>query len=231
MRTVHEENIAAILRLLDVLPEWAEEVLFIGGATLGFFVERIFHDAIRVTKDIDVVVEIATLKEHRILQERLRKLGFVEQFDHTTRWKRGDLTVDVLPLKLPEYLSPKPFLTEVFARGNRVELPDGRKIRVPTLVEFLALKLQAHEERSNGDWLAKDSEDVVTVVDAAPEPFVIPAGVSVAMRTFLLEALQSLRTSSDFQNVMPGLLPSGSIVRVGRFNQRLDRLMKLLQEG
>ena len=142
MRTVHEENVVAIVRLLDVLPEWGDEVLFIGGATLGFFVEGIFHDAIRVTKDIDVVVEIATLKQHRVLQERLRSIGFVEQFEHMTRWKRGDLIVDVLPLKLPEYLSPKPFLTEIFDRGNRVHLPDGRQIRVPDLAEFLALKFQ-----------------------------------------------------------------------------------------
>ena len=119
MITVHDANVAAIARLLDVIPEWEEQVLFIGGATLGFFVESAFHDVIRATNDIDVVLEIATLTEHRALGERLRQAGFIEQMDHLTRWKRADLIVDVLPLRLPEYLSPKPFLQEVFERGNR----------------------------------------------------------------------------------------------------------------
>jgi predicted nucleotidyltransferase len=228
LRTVHEENVAAIVRLLDVLPEWEDEVLFIGGATLGFFVESIFHDAIRVTKDIDVVVEIATLKQHRVLQERLRNLGFVEQFDHMTRWKRGDLIVDVLPLKLPEYLSPKPFLIEIFGRGNRVHLPNDRQIRVPDLAEFLALKFQAHAERGNGDWIAKDIEDIVTVVDGAAEPFHISVDLSQEMKTFLRESIAYLRADPGFQNVMPGLLPTRSNARVGRFNQRLEHWMKLL---
>jgi hypothetical protein len=94
MKTVHDENTVAIARLLDVVPEWEDQVLFIGGATLGFFVAGMFHDAIRVTKDIDVVVEIVTLNEYRALQERLRELGFAEQFEHMTRWKRGSLIVE-----------------------------------------------------------------------------------------------------------------------------------------
>ena len=91
------------------------------------------------------------------------------------------------------------------------------------------MKFQAHAERGNGDWLAKDIEDIVTVVDGAAEPFHISVDTSQDMKTFLRESIASLQTDPGFQNIMPGLLPNGSNVRVGRFNQRLDRWMKLLQ--
>jgi len=230
MKTIHEENMEAIGRLLDAIPEWETHVLFIGGATLGFHVETTFHDTIRVTKDIDVLLEIATLTEHRVLGERLRGSGFVEQLDYTTRWKKDDLIVDVLPLQLPEYLSPKPFLQEVFQRGLAKALPDGRQIFVPGVVDFIALKLHAHEERGQGDWLAKDMEDVVTVIDAAPEPFLVPAALSEVMKSFLITSLSALRSNADFQNLMPGLLPVFSAARAQRFNRRIETLLSLLSE-
>jgi hypothetical protein len=86
----------------------------------------------------------------------------------------------------------------------------------------MALKFQAHAERGNGDWLAKDIEDILTVVDGAAEPFSISVDVSQEMRMFLRESIASLRTDSGFQNVMPGLLPTRSNGRVGRFNLRLE---------
>ena len=138
MRTIHDENVAAISRLLDVMPDWEAQVLFIGGATLGFYVENSFHDIIRVTNDIDVVLEIASVSQYQSLGERLRQAGFKEQMEHMMRWRRGDLLVDVLPLRLPEYLSPKPFLIEVFERGNTRPLPDGRCVHVPSILDFVA---------------------------------------------------------------------------------------------
>ena len=53
----------------------ASEVVFVGGATVSLYKDRIVSES-RVTDDVDIVVEIAAYKEFSEIEEKLRGKGF-----------------------------------------------------------------------------------------------------------------------------------------------------------
>src|SRR5277367_2717134 len=73
---------------------------FVGGAVVGTLVDHPELTEIRPTKDVDVIVEIATLIDYYALEELLRASGF--QHDTTEgapicRWIIDECRVDVMP--------------------------------------------------------------------------------------------------------------------------------------
>ena len=71
---------------------------FVGGAVVGVLVDHPELTAIRPTKDVDVIVEIATLLDYYALEERLRTAGFVNDTAEDApicRWVIADCRVDV----------------------------------------------------------------------------------------------------------------------------------------
>jgi hypothetical protein len=75
-----------------------DQVVFVGGATVAFYVDRMAEE-VRPTDDVDVVVEIWTYKEYAALEEQLRKMGFTN--DHSSRvicrYRVQGIVVDVMP--------------------------------------------------------------------------------------------------------------------------------------
>ena len=94
----HHLNITRIKSVYHALGELREKVVFVGGATVSFYVDSKTEE-IRPTDDIDIVVEIYTHQEYAALDKQLRKLGFVN--DQTTRvicrYNIQGLIVDVMP--------------------------------------------------------------------------------------------------------------------------------------
>ena len=57
------------------------ELVYVGGATLELYLEPVPFD-MRITEDIDGVVEISSLGEYYALGEKLRRIGFTEAFSN-----------------------------------------------------------------------------------------------------------------------------------------------------
>ena len=62
----------------DRLGDLREEVAFLGGSTIGLLITDPAAAAVRPTKDVDVIVEVASWGEYAPLQEHLRRKGFIE---------------------------------------------------------------------------------------------------------------------------------------------------------
>ena len=54
------QNIVRIKALYDALEELADQVVFVGGATVSLYSDRLATD-IRPTDDVDIVIELADL--------------------------------------------------------------------------------------------------------------------------------------------------------------------------
>src|SRR5712691_7800248 len=78
-----------------------ERVAFLGGASLVLWVTDPASPPIRVTDDVDVIVEVGSLVEYYALGEKLREQGFEEDAERHVicAWKhrRSKLKLDVLP--------------------------------------------------------------------------------------------------------------------------------------
>lgn len=69
------ENIVRIKAVHNLLAELKDKVVFVGGATVSLYAQR-ETTAIRETKDVDILIEIASTWDYADIEEQLRKIGF-----------------------------------------------------------------------------------------------------------------------------------------------------------
>jgi len=84
------------LRLRPLL----DEVAFVGGCATQLLITDPAAPPIRITDDVDVIVELSSYSEYARFSARLRRLGFVEDASEGApicRWKAGGMKLDVMP--------------------------------------------------------------------------------------------------------------------------------------
>jgi len=84
----------------DALDPLLDEVVFAGGATVALWISDPGAPPVRPTKDVDVVVEVATRAAFHDFEARLRKLRFAEDQEDGVicRWHHpGGLILDAMP--------------------------------------------------------------------------------------------------------------------------------------
>jgi len=84
----------------DTLGPLLDEVVFVGGVTVTLWITDPGAPPVRPTKDVDVVVEVATRGAFHDFEARLRERGFAEDQEEGVicRWRhRGGLILDAMP--------------------------------------------------------------------------------------------------------------------------------------
>ena len=76
--TVESPAIEWVRIVAERLGDLRDEVVFLGGATVGLLLTDPATATVRGTKDVDVTVEVGSWGEYAPLQERLREKGFTE---------------------------------------------------------------------------------------------------------------------------------------------------------
>ena len=144
------------------------EFAFLGGSVLTLLVTDKSVDAIRVTKDIDIVMNIRTRKEYHMADSELERRGFrhdTREGAPICRWIIDDVTVDVLPIREDVLGWKSRWFEESLAAAETVQVGNSL-VRIITPPYFVALKLEAFEERGHKDFLAStDFEDVICLAN------------------------------------------------------------------
>ena len=204
-----QETLAALTEVAFALGPLADQVVFVGGAILGLLLTDPAAPPIRITEDVDLVMEAATLGAYQDFDRALLKSGFRnDPSRHMWSYRIGKRLVDVLPSE------PGPFglsgeWTKYALRHYFVyALLEGLQIKVVSAPCFLALKLEAFADRGKGDFLHKDVEDIIALIDGRPA--LIPelsGSQDEALKTYVRQQVFHLK-----QNLMastPGHLGSG----------------------
>ncbi len=94
----HQSNLERIRTVFDALGELQEQAVFVGGATVSLYDESAAFE-VRETKDVDVIIEIASYSEHVAFEEELRLRGFSDDVHSPVRgrFKIKEITVDIIP--------------------------------------------------------------------------------------------------------------------------------------
>jgi len=130
MKNPNIDILIAVVRLLGSL---ADEMVFVGGCATGLLLTDPAAPSIRVTEDVDAIVEATSLREYYHLADRLRERGFIEDMSSEApicRWRAKGVALDVMPTN-----------PEILGFGNRwfgpaavaavsIELYPGRMIRI-----------------------------------------------------------------------------------------------------
>ncbi|WP_457812181.1 hypothetical protein [Sinorhizobium meliloti] len=194
-----------------------ERLVFVGGCTTALFItDPITLEDVRVTDDIDLIVDLAGLAEWAQLLEQLRERGFREAADETVicRMRLGALKVDFMP----DDEGILGFSNRWYARGidtaTRHQLSEGLTIQVLTPALFLATKLEAFAGRGNNDlFTSRDAEDILLVVDGRESLLDEITATEDDVREFVASWFRALLEHVDFDDFLEGNIrgPAGRV--------------------
>ena len=226
------EAIAEVARRLGAL---RERVVFLGGAATGLLITDEAAPEMRVTDDVDVIVEVASRTGYYRVEEELRRLGFSqrhEEGDPVCRWTVAGIVVDVMPTDESVLGFGNRWYVPAIENASTVSLPQGVTVRAVTAPYFLATKLEAFRSRGKGDFLgSRDLADIVSLVDGREELVGEVAIAEPSVRGFIADSLREYRKSEAFTEAVAGhMMPDPvSQQRVPMVLDRVDRMARMDQ--
>ena len=93
-------NLEILILAVAQLGELADEMVFLGGCATGLLITDKAAPPIRVTRDVDAIVQVATLADYHRLSSKLRTKGFKEDISQGApicRWTAENVILDVMP--------------------------------------------------------------------------------------------------------------------------------------
>ncbi len=161
------ESITRIKIVYDALEELANEVVFVGGATVALYADRPSGEA-RPTDDVDILVELMHYRDYAAIEERLRSKGFTNDTESGVicRYRVQGIIVDVMPTGENTLGFTNSWYEQGYATAVPHALDEHCSIKIFHPVYFLATKMEAFNNRGGGDgrW-SSDFEDIVYVLN------------------------------------------------------------------
>ena len=228
-----DPNLPMLEDAVRKLAPFLDEIVFVGGVTLGLLITDRAAAPIRGTTDVDVIAEIITYADYMEFSERLRHAHFTEDAGEKPlicRWHHSGLTLDVLPLSKEVLGFTNRWYAPALAHASTFTPPSGQSIRVITAPFFLGTKMEAFRGRGKNDFMAShDLEDFVAVIDGRSTIVAETAQSPSDLREYLAEAARRLLQEPRFLEVLPGFVYGdvASQQRVPLIEQRLKAMSHL----
>jgi hypothetical protein len=220
-------NISRLKAVAAILSEFQEEIVFVGGATVSLYAPRPELTTIRVTDDVDVVVELISTGEFYRLQEKLILLGFQHDTNAPiiSRFLYKGLKVDFMPTDPSIIGFANRWYPEGVQQKIQVALDPSTFIYIFTAPYFLASKMEAFCSRGQGDLFAShDLEDIVYLLDHRPTVKEEVLTSPNTVKTYLLEKFNELSNRPLFEEALLGHVEQQDSI------QRARRIKTLLNE-
>jgi predicted nucleotidyltransferase len=163
----HSKNLVRIKGVYNALGPLKDQVVFVGGATVAFYVDQMAEE-VRPTDDVDVVVEIWTYKDYAALEEQLREMGFANDQSSgiICRYKVQGIIVDIMPTGETVLGFKNKWYPEGYKNSIVVDIDGRHSVRIFSLPYFIASKLDAFTDRGKNDGrTSSDFEDIVYVME------------------------------------------------------------------
>jgi predicted nucleotidyltransferase len=232
MHRERNPNLQILEMAVEHLGPLADDMVFVGGCATGLLLTDVAAPPIRVTQDVDVITEVASLGDYHRLSGQLRKRGFKEDQSPDApicRWVAAGVVLDVMPTR-PEILGfGNAWYQPALDAAVAVELPSGKRIRMVTAPYFLVTKLAAFDGRGKGDYVTShDMEDIVAVLDGRPEIVNEVKQVDEALRKHLMTRFATLLRDTKFVTALPGHLP-GDTASQARVPLVMERITEIVE--
>jgi len=205
-------NLEILELAVDQLGELTDEMVFLGGCATGLLITDSAAPPIRVTKDVDAIVQVVSRAEYYQLADRLREKGFSEDISDDApicRWKSDSVLLDVMPTNSEILGFGNKWYGSAIKNAETIELPSGNKIRLVSAPYFLITKLEAFKGRGNGDYiLSHDIEDVVAVLDGRAEVVDEVKNTEPRLATEIAERFKEMLDDRTFVDSVYGHMPT-----------------------
>jgi len=226
-------NIASVELIAQALGPLREELVLVGGCAVDLLLTDSAASPTRVTYDVDMVAQVASLAGYHELERQFTRLGFkrdLAQDAPICRWRYNNLEVDLMPA-LPGILGfANKWYPLAVQSAQRVVLPNGVSIRLITAPAFLATKFEAFADRGKSDLLGShDMEDIVNVLDGRPEIVDEVAASPDELKRYLADRCHALLALPNFMDALSGMVfPDESLTeRVKTVGLRLEQITEI----
>lgn len=222
-------NLEVMILAVEQLGELVNEMVFLGGCATGLLITDPAAPPIRVTRDVDAIVQVVSRADYYQLSKKLRAQGFKEDDSEGApicRWLADNVVLDVMPID-----------TQILGFGNKwyapamknsvpIKLPGGKTIRMVSAPYFLITKLEAFDGRGNGDYLlSHDIEDVIAVLDGRPGIIEEVKQSEQELKSELADRLRSLLQDNRFREAVSGHMPVDETSQA-----RIPVILKIINE-
>jgi len=207
--------------------------VFVGGATIGLFLDAFGRSHLRPTKDIDCIVpEVSTRQSWWDLEAELGRRGWNPDASGPIcryRSPNGAL-VDLMPT-VPEVLGFQGrWYPAAVASAQLRRLVTGRGVRTPTPELLLACKLEAWRNRGRDDpLLSSDLEDIAALLEGCRELEQRVTTASAELRSWIAVELGEVLRDAGAREALLGHLPRGG--DQGARERRVLALVEALAAG
>ena len=204
-----------------------EEVVFVGGATVGLLITDPAAPPVRVTKDIDCIIEVATRSEydHRI-RGTLVQLGFKELIGEgipLCSWQKSGIRLDIMPTNEELLGFSNRWYPSALLHANRIDLGTVT-IRLVSPSYFLATKFEAFNGRGRKDYFGShDMEDIITLLDGRPPIAEEVKKTGGQLKHYLVNQFILLIKDRRFLDALPGHL-----IDPGRESFVIERMRRIV---
>jgi predicted nucleotidyltransferase len=225
------ENIRTVAKGLN---ESVNDLVFVGGATLGFYVNRDTATVkeVRGSEDVDLTVEVSSVLEFHKLEEKLRQNGF----SHDTspgapicRWIFAGVQVDVVPSDSSILSFTNRWYAEGIKAAIDIDIGGGLKVKILTAPYFLGTKIEAFNDRGKkrGEYrLSRDLEDIVTIFDGRTNITDEIKSCPQNLKEYLNEALPKLIEDEEFEEAIAAFIHPDN-----RAATRIQEVLRKMKEA
>lgn len=205
-----DPNVQSVELVAAALGDLCDELVLVGGCAASLLIDAPTAPPPRVTYDVDLIAEVAALRNYHALEQQFAQRGFKRDVSPEApicRWRIGGVEVDLMPTDEAVLGFSNRWYAEAAASAMRLTLPSGTPINLISAPAFLATKFEAFHARGKSDLLlSHDFEDIINVVEG--RQFIVEeigAG-ETALRLYLARQFANIVAAPDFTNVLPGLV-------------------------
>ncbi len=207
--TVHGQLLHMLKTVAEALDgDLRDKLVFVGGCTTALHItDPVTFEDVRMTNDVDLIVDLVGYSEWAKLQAQLIDRGFTAspEDDVICRMRLGELIVDFMP----DDETILGFSNRWYAKGIETAIPCAltAELQINHLTSplFIATKLEAYIGRGNNDPLGShDLEDVVIVIDGRVELLAEVRNCDENVRHFIASQLRAFQDHVDFDTFLRG---------------------------
>ncbi len=225
-----EFNREVIRRISIALGEMNERVIFVGGATIGFYINDPAAEDVRATKDVDITVEITSIGELESMREELVQKGFTQSPEDNVicRFRFDNIKVDLMSTKEVGWAPANPWFSQGFAHRETIQI-GNQMIQLLPLPYFIASKWAAYIGRGGKDpRTSHDFEDIVYVIDNTTDIVIQLYNAPIDVKSYLQQHLKLILNDIVMQEAILGNLEYDTRdVRYDRIIECIEQIVNL----
>ena len=226
---IHENYLEqSLLKVANALGDLNHDVAYVGGAVASLYGWEISKNALRPTKDVDIVFQIVSVGKLELLRGQLTRKGFRQSVMEKVicRFIYDDIQVDIMSTNAVGWAPANEWFEGGFDERFPVSVL-GKTIHLLPAPYYLASKFVAFRDRG-GDYpiFSNDFEDIVNVLNGCVD---LPDQIKNAgapVQNFLKTELSEVLHNEDYREAIRAHLPGTD--RPARYEFILERLNKIV---